>query len=128
MQSTQSCLPEKDHWEIIIHGPSFSFGVRFGLSLLGEILYTLISTFDFNRGEKPMSGFYAIIFLLQVCDELDIYGFTPFKEDDSHTMLSTAYHYFDWATPRKGSHSFDLTRYIYEMLDIAFPGRFKLHD
>ena len=80
------------------------------------------------RGEKPMSGFYAILFLLQVCDEVDIYGFTPYQEADRNTLLSDAYHYFDGATPRRGSHSFDLTRYIYELLDVAFPGRFKLHD
>lgn len=82
------------------------------------------------RGEKPMSGFYAILFLLQVCDEVDIYGFTPYKEADRNSpeTLSDAYHYFDGATPRKGSHSFDLTRYIYELLSVAFPGRFKLHD
>ena len=80
------------------------------------------------HGEKPMSGYYAILFLLQVCDEVDIYGFTPWKESDRNDQLSDAYHYFDGAQPRKGSHSFDLTRYVYELLEVAFPGRFTLHD
>ena len=30
-----------------------------------------------------------------MCDEVDIYGFTPYKEADRNEMLSDAYHYFD---------------------------------
>ena len=68
-------------------------------------------------GEKPMSGFYAVLFLLQVCDEVDIYGFNPWR-DGSYVQgrPETRYHYFDSAIPRPGSHSFDLARYIYQLI------------
>ena len=67
-------------------------------------------------GEKPMSGFYAILFLYQVCDELDIYGFTPYKEADRLDPMASKYHYFDGAVPRHNSHSFDFTQFIYKAL------------
>jgi len=79
------------------------------------------------RGEKPMSGYYAIMFLMQVCDQLDIYGFIPYKDEDKYDLLSTWYHYFDRAIPRYKSHSFDLTEYIYEILAAKYPTRIRLH-
>mmetsp|Transcript_49733 Transcript_49733/g.158830 ORF Transcript_49733/g.158830 Transcript_49733/m.158830 type:complete len:920 (-) Transcript_49733:66-2825(-) len=66
-------------------------------------------------GEKPMSGFYAFLFALQVCDDVDIYGFQPYREQDTQGGLGVKYHYFDSAVPRPGSHSFDLARYIYQL-------------
>ena len=78
-------------------------------------------------GEKPMSGFYAFFFALQVCDEVDIYGFAPWRDPlDKHLpkgvpIISTdKYHYFDSAKPRPGSHSFDLALYIYKLFAIHF--------
>eukprot|EP00899_Mesostigma_viride_P014898 jgi/Mesvir1/23409/Mv21101-RA.1 len=71
-------------------------------------------------GEKPMSGFYAFLFALQICDEIDLYGFQAWRETDSHGPLVVKYHYFDSAMPRPGSHSFDLARYIYQLMAMKF--------
>eukprot|EP00193_Tetraselmis_chui_P001248 CAMPEP_0177754712 /NCGR_PEP_ID=MMETSP0491_2-20121128/2157_1 /TAXON_ID=63592 /ORGANISM="Tetraselmis chuii, Strain PLY429" /LENGTH=859 /DNA_ID=CAMNT_0019270117 /DNA_START=493 /DNA_END=3072 /DNA_ORIENTATION=- len=68
-------------------------------------------------GEKPMSGIYAFLFLLQVCDELDMYGFQPWRED---ARDQARYHYFDNAEPRPGSHSFDLARYLYQLIALKY--------
>ncbi|KAK9811599.1 hypothetical protein WJX72_006769 [[Myrmecia] bisecta] len=67
-------------------------------------------------GEKPMSGFYAVLLCVQVCEELDVYGFTPYQEADRLDPLAPRYHYFDAAVPRPSSHSFDLADYIYQLL------------
>lgn len=50
---------------------------------------------------------------LQVCDELDMYGFQPWREEEKD---QARYHYFDSAEPRPGSHSFDLARYLYQLV------------
>jgi len=68
-------------------------------------------------GEKPMSGIYAFLFLLQVCDEMDMYGFQPWREDEKD---QARYHYFDSAEPRPGSHSFDLARYLYQLIALKY--------
>ena len=68
-----------------------------------------------------MSGFYAFLFALQVCDEVDIYGFAPWHDgDDQRAGGANKYHYFDGAIPRPGSHSFDLALYIYELFAARF--------
>eukprot|EP00976_Prorocentrum_cordatum_P086804 1186642-Prorocentrum_minimum.AAC.1 len=78
-------------------------------------------------GEKPMSGFYAILWTLQVCDRVDLYGFTPYRDEDRAEAMATRYHYFDSAVPRAHSHSFDLTRHIYQLLAYRFP-HFNMYD
>ena len=79
-------------------------------------------------GEKPMSGFYAILFLLQACDQLDLYGFEAYMESTGSDLMGTKYHYFDDAVPRHNSHSFDLTQYIYRAIAFANPGRLRIRS
>ena len=79
-------------------------------------------------GEKPMSGFYAILFLLQTCDTLDLYGFEAYMESTGSDLMGTKYHYFDDAVPRHNSHSFDLTQYIYRAISIANPSRLRIRS
>ena len=81
-----------------------------------------------------MSGFYAFLFAMQVCDEVDVYGFAPWRDPpkvrgkDKEREASPPpppshqqpYHYFDSAVPRPGSHSFDLALYIYKLFAIAY--------
>ena len=78
-------------------------------------------------GEKPMSGFYAFFYALQVCDEVDVYGFAPWRDPaDKHLPKGTVivskdrYHYFDSARPRPGSPSFALALYIYRLFAIHY--------
>uniref|UniRef100_A0A061QMP4 Beta-galactoside alpha--sialyltransferase 1 isoform x1 n=2 Tax=Tetraselmis sp. GSL018 TaxID=582737 RepID=A0A061QMP4_9CHLO len=79
------------------------------------------------RGEKPMSGYYAVMYALQVCSEVDIYGFTPYQESDAGDPLAPRYHYFDEAVPRHNSHSFDLTQNVYRLLASQLP-YFRIYD
>ena len=79
-------------------------------------------------GEKPMSGFYAILFLLQICDTVDLYGFTAYSENDGSDIMGTKYHYFDNAVPRHNSHSFDLTQYIYRAIEHGMPNRLRIRS
>jgi hypothetical protein len=30
-------------------------------------------------GEKPMSGFYAFFYAMQLCERVDVYGFAPYR-------------------------------------------------
>ena len=75
-----------------------------------------------------MSGFYAILFLLQTCDTLDLYGFEAYMESTGSDLMGTKYHYFDDAVPRHNSHSFDLTQYIYRAISIANPSRLRIRS
>ena len=121
---TASQLSEKERWmqrtipqlremhpdkEIYIMNPEF-------VSWAYELYLTFQTNFRRGgmgkfSGEKPMSGLFAILFALQICDTVDIYGFEPYKDG----LTNQKYHYFDDAKPRPGSHSFDLAHYIYQV-------------
>ncbi|QDZ25536.1 sialyltransferase [Chloropicon primus] len=79
-------------------------------------------------GEKPMSGFYAILFLMQACERVDLYGFEAYQESAGTDVMGTKYHYFDDAVPRHNSHSFDLTQYIYRAIAHANPRRLRIRS
>lgn len=65
-------------------------------------------------GEKPMSGFYAVLYALAACNHVDLYGFDPWTEAMAHDpSRQFRYHYFDDDQPRTGAHSFDATYYMY---------------
>ena len=68
-------------------------------------------------GEKPMSGFYAMIFAAAFCGSVKMAGFDPWTE--SMRNRSVRYHYFDDEEPRPGAHSFDATYYMYQLLEQA---------
>lgn len=65
-------------------------------------------------GEKPMSGFYAVLYALATCTHVDLYGFDPWTDAMAHDpSRQFRYHYFDDDQPRTGAHSFDATYYMY---------------
>jgi hypothetical protein len=65
-------------------------------------------------GEKPMSGFYAVLYALAACTHVDLYGFDPWTDAMAHDpSRQFRYHYFDDDQPRTGAHSFDATFYMY---------------
>ena len=49
-------------------------------------------------GEKPMSGFYALLYALDVCESVDLYGFDAWT-DDMSGRFKLMYHYFDEDEP-----------------------------
>ena len=65
---------------------------------------------QFNR--KPMSGFFAAMMALQICDHVDLYGFDSYTD----TQTSTRYHYFDNIKGFTGRHSFDLAIGIFRLI------------
>eukprot|EP00873_Tetraselmis_striata_P039599 jgi/Tetstr1/459863/TSEL_000448.t1 len=80
-------------------------------------------------GEKPMSGFYAMLYTLRVCSTIDLYGFDAWT-DDMAGQFKLRYHYFDDDEPRPGAHSFDLMFYMYWLLQASdqYPVRLRLVD
>ena len=58
--------------------------------------------------------------------QTDLYGFAPYRDEDKFNPLSPRYHYFDSAVPRTGSHSFDLTRYIFQLFEMHL--NLTIHD
>ena len=61
---------------------------------------------------KAMTGWYATFFALQVCERVNVYGFSPFTPHEGH--WHGKYHYFDDNSAAQ-SHSFDLA---YDILSI----------
>lgn len=57
---------------------------------------------QYNR--KPMSGFFAVFFALNVCDRVSLYGFDAYTSK----KRSYRYHYFDNVQGFTDVHSFDL--------------------
>lgn len=79
-------------------------------------------------GEKPMSGFYGVLYALSACKTVDLYGFDPWTDAmaRSHTK-KYRYHYFDDEEPRHGAHSFDATFYMYRLMAMQHGSRLKVH-
>ena len=66
---------------------------------------------------KPMSGFFAMLFMLNLCDSVDMYGFSNWRPSRS----KIPYHYFDKVKGTTAVHSFDLSMEVF--MEIA-----KAHD
>ncbi|GBG73724.1 hypothetical protein CBR_g17064 [Chara braunii] len=77
-----------------------------------------LERFEFGcfTGEKPMSGFYAVLYALSACDQVDLYGFEPWTDAMARGMRHARYHYFNGEEPRPGAHSFDATYMMYELM------------
>lgn len=65
---------------------------------------------------KPMSGFFAMLFMLQVCDEVTMYGFSNWRP--SHAKVP--YHYFDHVKGTTAVHSFDLSMEVFNAVAKKF--------
>jgi len=68
---------------------------------------------------RPLTGWYAILFGIRLCDRLDIYGFDRDYRKDDKTQ-NYPYHYYDSAEGETGTHSFDLTMRVIEMLKTQY--------
>ncbi|KAK3257335.1 glycosyltransferase 29 protein [Cymbomonas tetramitiformis] len=65
----------------------------------------------FHYHNKPMSGMVAVYFSMQLCDQIDLYGFEAYKEG-----TKTPYHYFDRREGMTQVHSFDLAIDVFKTL------------
>jgi hypothetical protein len=61
-------------------------------------------------GEKPMSGFYAVLYTLRVCNSIDLYGFDAWT-DDMAGQFKLRYHYFDDDEPVSNTNSSSRARF-----------------
>jgi len=64
---------------------------------------------QYNR--KPMSGFFAVFFALNVCDRVSLYGFDAYTSK----KRSYRYHYFDNVQGFTDVHSFDLALEVFKL-------------
>mmetsp|Transcript_11792 Transcript_11792/g.15965 ORF Transcript_11792/g.15965 Transcript_11792/m.15965 type:complete len:450 (+) Transcript_11792:122-1471(+) len=67
--------------------------------------------------DKPMSGFMAVLFMMQECRQLDLYGFEAYTKK----RADSPYHYFDKVEGVTTVHSFDMAIDIYRMLGEVYP-------
>lgn len=63
--------------------------------------------------DKPMSGYYAVMLMMQLCERIDMYGFEPYT---SKRHATAPYHYFDKVEGVTSVHSFDFAIYVYELI------------
>ena len=72
--------------------------------------------------DKPMSGWYAVNFMMQRCKSLDLYGFEPYT---SKAKATAPYHYFDQVQGVVSVHSFDFAVFAYQKFAKVFPLRIR---
>ena len=65
---------------------------------------------QYNR--KPMSGFFAVLYALQMCEKVDLYGFDAYTS----RKKSYRYHYFDNVQGFTDVHSFDLAIEVFKFI------------
>ena len=78
-----------------------------------------------DEGCKPSTGWFAIMLALQVCDEVDAYGFSSWKRRTSRAEGAAKYHYFDKVEGVDNIHSFDLTLRVLKTLAEHYPLRLR---
>jgi len=78
-----------------------------------------------EEGCKPSTGWFAILLALQVCDEVDAYGFSSWKKRTAHQAGASRYHYFDNVEGVDNVHSFDLTHRVLRKLEEHYPLRLR---
>jgi len=64
-----------------------------------------------------MSGFHTVLYLINTCEEVHLYGFSAWKRGDG-----SRYKYFNNFEPKGGLHSFGFVQKIMEMLEEEYIG------
>mmetsp|Transcript_7554 Transcript_7554/g.19451 ORF Transcript_7554/g.19451 Transcript_7554/m.19451 type:complete len:255 (+) Transcript_7554:1463-2227(+) len=67
--------------------------------------------------KKPMSGWLAMMFMVQMCETLDVYGFEAY----TNPRAPHPYHYFDKVKAVLQHHSFDFAVEAYKLLGKVHP-------
>ena len=66
-----------------------------------------------------MSGYYAVLLAVQLCESIDLYGFEAYMGEPGHP---TKYHYFDEVQGVTTAHSFDFAIEVSDLCTaIAMP-------
>eukprot|EP00238_Polyblepharides_amylifera_P013136 CAMPEP_0196575420 /NCGR_PEP_ID=MMETSP1081-20130531/4906_1 /TAXON_ID=36882 /ORGANISM="Pyramimonas amylifera, Strain CCMP720" /LENGTH=320 /DNA_ID=CAMNT_0041893717 /DNA_START=352 /DNA_END=1314 /DNA_ORIENTATION=- len=71
---------------------------------------------------KPMSGFFAVLFSLQLCDQISLFGFSNYNRYELNGARSgkVPYHYFDKVAGVTKVHSFDLSMEVFKLLQTVY--------
>ena len=67
-----------------------------------------------SKTGKAMSGAYAVLLASQICEEVHLYGFSPYKRRDIGQTVP--YHYFDEIPAVLKHHSFDLAIEVFKTI------------
>ena len=86
-------------------------------------------TFAHNKDEeatcaRPLSGWFALAFAARACRHTDVYGFNSYSKAEKSkkyvmqnmTAQSWPYHYFDEVEGETGTHNFDATMKVIDLL------------
>eukprot|EP00873_Tetraselmis_striata_P014529 jgi/Tetstr1/434793/TSEL_023843.t1 len=76
---------------------------------------------------KPSSGFFALVFAAQMCNQIDMYGFEAYRFN-SQMAKATKYHYFDDETGMTNVHSFVLLMKVFKFLSQRYPIRIRTSE
>ena len=69
----------------------------------------------------------VVLFALQMCREIDLYGFSNYNrhESDGARKGKTHYHYFDSVPGTTKVHSFDLSLEVFKLMNLVHTVRVK---
>ena len=68
---------------------------------------------------RPMAGYFGVYFALQVCEHVNLYGFSRYTQESAAAKMR--YRYFDDAEGQPGRYSFDLAYEIFRQMAL-WPG------
>lgn len=89
--------------------PDFVFR---SIRLWAELQLELEARMKKKFKKKPMSGWLAMMFMIQMCEKLDVYGFEAYNNPHA----AHRYHYFDKVKAVLQHHSFDFAVEAYKLL------------
>ena len=114
------------HAELLLVSPAFVGWAHGMYADLKDRLEESLGAGRFGVAPKPESGFLATLLLHQVCEHVDVFGFSPHRDGDRGDPSHPAYHYFDDAVPRRGSHAFGLSLAAFRALSAVTGGAISL--
>ncbi|KAK3288150.1 glycosyltransferase 29 protein, partial [Cymbomonas tetramitiformis] len=67
---------------------------------------------------KPMTGFFGVLFAIQICNNVKLYGFSGYNryENNGARRGKVPYHYFDSVPGATQVHSFDLSLQVFKLM------------
>ncbi|XP_063969761.1 CMP-N-acetylneuraminate-poly-alpha-2,8-sialyltransferase-like [Lytechinus pictus] len=77
--------------------------------------------------KKPSTGFYLVTMAVQLCDEIDLYGFWPFSSRLGSNKTEVPYHYFDEMTSVKAESSHRMNKEFTTLLQLHLQGILRVH-
>lgn len=88
-----------------------------------QLKFLLESERNSNYNRKPMSGFFAAFFAMQICEKTNLYGFDAYTS----RRRNYRYHYFDNVQGFTDVHSFDLALEVFRLIERHNPDMLKIH-